>query len=54
LSESGRINAEGSFNGDESSRIDEEIEKQSDVDRGNNLTNTDQNAAIEDERDSDE
>ena len=54
LSEAGRIHADESFNGDESSRIDEEIEKQRDDDRGDNLTNTEKSAAIEDESDSDE
>jgi hypothetical protein len=53
LSGAGRIHADKSFNGDKSSRIDEEIEKQRDDDRGDNLTNTDQSAAIEDESDSD-
>ena len=53
LSETGRIHADGSFYGDGSSRIDEENEKQRDDNRGDNLTNTDQSAAIEDESDSD-
>ena len=44
----------GLLNGDESPRIDEEIEKQRNDDHGDNLTNTDQSAAIEDESDSDE
>ncbi len=54
LSDGGRIHANGSFSGNKSSSIDKEIEKQRGKDRGNNLTNTDQSAAIEDESDSNE
>jgi hypothetical protein len=54
LSEAGRIHANWSFNGNKSSRVDKEIENQRDNDRSNNLTNTDQSVAIEDESDSDE
>jgi hypothetical protein len=54
LSEAGRIHADESFNGDESSRIDEEIKNQRDDNRSDNLTNTEKSSAIEDESDSDE
>ena len=53
LSDGGRKHADGSFSGDKSSSIDEDIEKQRGKDRrGNNLTNTDESAAIEDESNS--
>ena len=54
LSEAGRITADRIFDDDERSRIDREIDKQSDDDRDDKIGNTDQSAAIEDESDSDD